>query len=444
MNQQPPTGDPGVSTPTSLSTKKFSQVLTENNVAMVFGVHWSPVTSDVRLGKQLEIARQDGYVNYVVNSYQDTVGLIGELPAGLKQAYSAAIILSLQFSSGGTELFIFQQGDLFGLVGLVEYSPMPGFDAIGTEQDIKGLAEEFKLLNASQLLRFYGNVAWFPDCEPLELAKLALKAASTKNAVRPIPHVKRLMALIAASLLVLGGVYACYSYYQGILEEQEAAIQASLQDPNRLYEAAIAMAIKTTGSPGGARVFQWRDLFDKLPLTVNGWAITTVTCTANQCEVKWERISGDLNDFEAALPEVVKGKTQFKLDRGLVNSELRTTHDLNSFTKIEGTEKTIDRDVLPNLKDAQYKWGSQLQNISLLPKTVINMTPPVLFGESLAGIEVLNKPLVKGTWTLEHDLWSLPDLVIPNFVVPGKLTIQIDFKTGFRYKLEGDYYAKGK
>lgn len=444
MSQQPSSADLDLAKPKPPSKKKFSQVLTENEVALVFGVHWAPVTSDVRLGKLLENARQDGYVNYVVNSYQDTVGLIGELPVGLKKAYSAAIILSLQFSAGGTELFIFQQGTLFGLVGLVEYSPMPGFDAIGTEKEIKALAEEFKLLNASQLLRFYGNVAWLPDHEPLELAKLGLKAATTKNAVRLIPNVKRLMALIAASMLVLGGIYAGYSYYQGILEEQRAAIQASLQDPNRLYEAAIASALKTTGPPGGARLVQWRAFFNNLPLAVNGWAATTVTCTANQCEVKWERVSGDLTDFEAALPEILKGKTQFKLDKGLVNSELRTLHDFNSFNKVDGIDKTIVRAELPDLKNAQYKWGSLLQNMSLLPKTAINMTPAVLFGGSLTDIEILNKPVVKGAWTLEHELWSLPDIVVPNFVVPEKLTIQIDFKTGLRYKLEGEYYAKGK
>ena len=444
MSPKPSKADVEQPKPKPLSNKRLGQVLTEHDIALVFGIHWTPVTSDVRLGKLLETARQDGYVNYVSHSYQDTVGFIGALPQGVKKAYSAAIILSLQFSEGGTELFVFQQDELFGLVGLIEYSPMPGFDAMGTEQEIKALAEEFKLLNASQLLRFYGNVAWFPDHELLELAKLSQKAATTKSAVQLIPNVKRLMALISMSLLLLGGLYAGYAYYQDLLLEQEASMQAALNDPNRLYEAAIAIAIKSTGTPGVARMNQWRAFFDKLPLSVDGWVAKTVTCAGMKCEVQWVRVSGDLNNFEAALPEALHGKTSFKLEKGLLNTELQTTHDLAHFPKVEGIEKSINRDELTSVINAQNQWGSALQNFSLLPKSTVAMTPAALFGIATAGIDVLNKPVVKGTWSLEHDLWSMPDLEIPDFVVPETLSVQIDLKTNIRYKLEGAYYAKGK
>lgn len=444
MSEQPVTAEPERPKPHTVSHQRVSQVLTENGVPLVFGVHWTPVTSDVRLGKLLETARQDGYVNYVSHSYQDTVGFIGALPLGIKKAYSAAIILSLQFSEGGTELFVFQQGELFGLVGLIEYSPMPGFDAMGTENQIKALAEEFRLLNASQLLRFYGNVPWFPEHEPLELIKIAQKAVVSKSAVQLIPNVKRLMGLIAAAVLLMGGLYAGYSYYQDILQEQEASIQAALSDPNRLYESAIISAIKSAGPPGQARLLQWHAFFDKLPLTVNGWVAKTVICTGMTCEVLWLRVSGNLADFESALPEDLQGKTAFKLDKGLVTSELQTTHDLTKFPKEEGIDKTIDRAELTSVLNAQNQWGSTLQNFSLLPRSSVKLTAPALFGNSTATLEALNKPVVKGTWGIEHEMWSMPDLEIPSFVVPETLTLQIDLKAGLIYKLEGAYYAKGK
>ena len=163
-----------------------------------------------------------------------------------------------------------------------------------------------------------------------------------------------------------------------------------------------------------------------------------------KCEVQWVRVSGDLNNFEAALPEALHGKTSFKLEKGLLNTELQTTHDLAHFPKVEGIDKSIDRDELTSVINAQNQWGSALQNFSLLPKSTVAMTPAALFGVATAGIDVLNKPVVKGTWSLEHDLWSMPDLEIPNFVVPETLSVQIDLKTNIRYKLEGAYYAKGK
>jgi len=443
-DEQPTTADPDRPKPKPQSQRRLSQVLTGNGIALVFGVQWTPVTSDVRLGKLLEAARQDGYVNYVSHNFQDMVGFIGALPLGFKKAYAAAIILSVQFSEGGTELFVFQQGDQYGMVGLIDYNPMPGFDAIGTEKEIKALAEEFQLLNASQLLRFYGDVAWFPEHEPLELIKVAQKASATKSAVQLIPNIKRLMALIAISLLVLGGIFTGYSYYQDILQEQQTSMQATQNDPNRLYEASISNALISAGPPGSARLHQWRVLFDKLPLSVNGWAAKTVSCNSKQCEVQWTRVSGDLNDFVSTLPEILNGKINFKLEKGLAALDLLTTHDLANFSKVEGLTESIDRAELLSVMHAQYKWGSLLQNISLLPKSNTKMTAPVLFGKSTASIDTLNKPLVKGTWAIEHELWSLPDLQIPNFVIPETLTIHIDLKANLNYKLEGSYYAKGK
>jgi hypothetical protein len=130
--------------------------------------------------------------------------------------------------------------------------------------------------------------------------------------------------------------------------------------------------------------------------------------------------------------------------RGLGDVYKRQTHDLANFPKVQGIDKSVSRDELNSVISAQNQWGSALQNISLLPKSTVTMTPAGLFGNATAALEALNKPVVKGTWALEHDLWSLPDLDIPNFVVPETLTVQIDLKTTLRYKLEGAYYAKGK
>jgi hypothetical protein len=424
--------------------RQYAQALVSENVTLVFDVRWAPVTSETRMSSLLEGARQEGFVYYVTNSYQETVGLAGRLPDGLKKPHSAALILSQQFAQGGTELFIFQKGAQFGLVGLVDYSPIPGFDAIGTQDEIQLLAQEFTALNSSQLMRYYGNVDWYPEVESIDLAKLAHKAAVSSSGLKPLPNLKLRAALVVAAIAVLGIIYAGYDYYQELLAEQSAAEQAVLQDPNRLYEQSIEIALKTTGAPGVARLEQWREFFSKMPLTVSGWSAKTVTCIPTRCDVAWTRTSGNFKDFDLALPEDTYGLKNFKLDKGLVSTEISTSHELSKFPKPEGMDQSIERSLLSIEDEAKKLWGSQLQDISLLAGTTVTMDAMTLFGTSTASADTLNKPIMKGAWSIDHDMWSFTDLNIPNFVVPEMLTIKVDLKNGLRYKLEGSYYAKGK
>ena len=72
------------------------------------------------------------------------------------------------------------------------------------------------------------------------------------------------------------------------------------------------------------------------------------------------------------------------------------------------------------------------------------MDTPVVFGGGDANAANLNKPIYKANWSMAHEMWSLPDIRLPDDVVPEKLTIHVNLSSGLRYKLEGSYYAKGK
>jgi hypothetical protein len=45
---------------------------------------------------------------------------------------------------------------------------------------------------------------------------------------------------------------------------------------------------------------------------------------------------------------------------------------------------------------------------------------------------------------MDHDIWSLPELPMPDYVVPENLKIALSGARAFRYKIEGSYYAKAK
>lgn len=441
-SQKQPKGDAEKAASNSLVTAP-KQTMRIHDVALVFGFRWAPMTSEMGRTTFLESARREGFVHYVTNSYQETVGLLGPLEGKKHKRYSVALILSHQFAQGGTELFVFQQDALFGLVGLVDYSPIPGFDMIGTMEEIRNLADEFIELNASQLLRIYGNVDGYGEIETISLEQLVQKAASNSE-LRAIPNLVRMGVLAVAALLVLAIVYAMYHYYQELVQEQEAIVQATLNDPNRLYEQRLAEALQTTGPPGMARVTLWRTFLATLPLTMRGWTANVVNCEALKCDVQWARVSGSFEDFDQALPKETHGIATYKLEKGLIATEISTVHDLTKQPKPQGFDQHLDRSVLLTNAEAQKKWGSYLQDFSLLKNSVVTMDTPVIFGGGDVNAANLNKPIYKANWSMAHEMWSLPDIRLPDDVVPEKLTIHVNLSSGLRYKLEGSYYAKGK
>jgi hypothetical protein len=73
----------------------------------------------------------------------------------------------------------------------------------------------------------------------------------------------------------------------------------------------------------------------------------------------------------------------------------------------------------------------------------VNLSNTTLFGGQGNPAELM-RPIVKGTWSIEHDIWSLPELPMPDYVVPENLKVARSDARDFRYKIEGSYYAKAK
>jgi hypothetical protein len=417
--------------------------LIHDKVHLVFGVQWVPMAAETARILQLQHAAQEGYRHYAINTIQESTGLVGELENNPKNPYSAALVLSQNFAQGGTELFIFQKDELFGLVGLIDYSPTPGFDAIGSWDVIHPLAHEFSTLNSSQLIHYYGNVDWFENIESIELAHLS-RNLNNSSKLRRIPNLKRIGALFVAGIMSVGVAYASYDYYEDLLREQEQRIQAAMSEPNKLYEESLVEAMKQTGPPGSARLELWRNFLSKLPIAVNGWSVRTINCNPKTCNVNWVRRSGNYNDFDVGLPEETHVSKNTKVANDLVTANINTSHDLSKFAQPEGIQLTIDKSTLMVELEVKNQWASRLQDISLIPGTFIHFGDMTLYGTSLTPVNMLRKPITRGTWRIKHAIWSLHDLTMPNYVVPEQLTISFDFNAGMQYELEGSVYAKGK
>ncbi len=412
-----------------------------NGKHLVFGGMWTPASEGAGWKKILNTAFNEGYTHHALNEYESTVGLFGGLPKDAKNTHAAALVFAQHFSAGGTELFVFQSGEQCGLVCLMEYAPIPGYDVIGTQEEIQQLIQEFNDINTSQLVHSYGNVNWLAGIEPLELHKVAYKA-DAKSKLKRIPNVKLRMVMgSVGALCVAAGLYG-FQQYLDMRQAQEAAMAATAQNPNLLYEQTLAVALKTTGEPGGRNLKVWGQFFAKLPLNVGGWTFKTLECKQRVCDVVWSRSSGTFQSFEAALPAELKALTSLKLEGDLVRAEVHTQHKLSELFAPDA-KQVIDHKALPVEKDVQKLWGSQLQDLSLLKNLNVNLGKSSLFGGQGSALELM-RPIVKGAWSIDHDIWSLPELPMPDYVVPENLKVALSDAREFRYKMEGSYYAKAK
>ena len=76
LDAELPAGEAQETDEAEVVIRQYAQALVSENVTLVFDVRWAPVTSETRMSSLLEGARQEGFVYYVTNSYQETVMLI--------------------------------------------------------------------------------------------------------------------------------------------------------------------------------------------------------------------------------------------------------------------------------------------------------------------------------------------------------------------------------
>jgi hypothetical protein len=122
------------------------------------------------------------------------------------------------------------------------------------------------------------------------------------------------------------------------------------------------------------------------------------------------------------------------------NSTATTTHRLAEASRAS----TMDRNALPVAKDVLSLFSSQLQDLTLLDNATITLDKPVLFPASAQGsAETLQRPVVRGTWGLQLELWSIHSLKLLPYVVPETLDIQFpaDKQDQAVYSLKGSFYA---
>ena len=432
---------------------------------LVFGMRWSPISEDASLGTQLKQARRTGYAYQMVSQQGSTVGVIGPLSNhSVGAVHSVAMVLAEHFSTSGAELFVFEHEGQFGLVGLADNNPTPGFDAQGSREDIEALADEYMAMNTGQSIRLVGNVDWLPDMTDLQPTQVADRA-NKRSQLRVIQNPNLKIALAVLTLLVVGGLGFAY-YTLEIIWRQRLAEQNAKKNTNALYEEGISAALSGVGPSGNGRLSPWRETLKTVPMEVAGWELQSLLCKADKCNATWTRVSGNFAEFDGYFPYASKQRP--KLVPAEKNEQmLETEHPIPaqpSMTLVPPASNTapgLQRADLPNVRNAYLQWGSFILDSQLLPQQAASLNAATLFGGE-GPLEEINKPVLRGNWQLESDLWTLKDLRLPPYVVAESLTVSraagnvttggsgsslgalLNKNLGYRYKIEGGFYANAR
>lgn len=413
-------------------------------VSYLFGVEWRFAPSSSALRHELNEARIQGSSHYILSPMRDVVGYVHTLPKRRETPCSAAIQLSATVSDGGIELFIFSfDNEQYGLVALNGSQPVPGFDYLGSRSDVLQLAEDFKAIQQGQVIRVAGDAGLLEEEERLARDSVFRQPESSAKLQKlPNPTQTRILIATTVTLTVLigTGFYMVQAERERIAEEQRKLEQ----DPNRVYERTIAKALQDAGVAGPAVLGNWLSVVGNLPLHHRGWTLTKLSCTPPECTGTWTRAFGNFAEFHDDLPFDITSSQEVQQGENPAMATIQTVHAVQA----PQDPTHLERNALNEPRATLRAIASKLQDTSTLRNANTTLTQPTLYPDNSPGsVGQLHRPVMRGRWSIQHEIWTLRDLPLSAYEVPELLEITFTPTTADApplYKLSGSYYAKGK
>lgn len=447
---------PATSAPVSQDTVAKSVSVAGSR--LVFGLDWRPIEHPEAIDQNLMDAKRAGYSHVAMLAGGNVIGLARAIEPGPGKPHSAVAMLVERFSSGGVEACVLSFGKRVAFVGLMDRQPVPGYDSVhpDLESALQALSE-FREIHVDHEIRIATNVpAAVPDGESLQLDDIFARPEST-SALRKLMNTRVVRMVVAglAGVLLIGGAGGWYFWDQErqAAARDEAARQAAENDPNRTYEREIRNLLFQLGPAGDELLDRWREMVSGLPLSDSGWTLQRIDCarSTGACEALWHRNFGNFSDFRRGIG--ASGPSTLHLDTStndVLRAEKTTLHPIAvaPTSASSGPAARLQREALPDIQTAVERWGSELQDLSLISRNNgqegIALRPQRLFGPpAVTDAGSIQRPVFSMAWQINDDIWSLPSIKLPDNAIPDGLTVQLT-PTGILYSLNGSIYAKGK
>lgn len=416
------------------------------NVLVLFGLDWTTAGANQTHKQFLESERKRGRKCYVDPAGSDMVGFSELRPRS--SLHSAAVYLSETVSRGESEFFVFDLTDsgtpsVAGVVALVDRLPIPGFDCICSHREVSNLLTDFWGLQPNSTVRVAGTLKSIEGIEQIKPGKVFdgdLDVARMSGI--PNPAVRWLQLL---GILILGVASGLgYLWNQERHAQELATQQDRIPDPNVAYEEHIASQLQSIGPSGSVMMRSWLGIIANLPRSLKGWELDKITCVPAECTTTWRTLYGSYDDLLSSdHPGLDTSTARLQFLDSLERSHVEFRHPVPQ-RRLE-----MVRDTLPSVSEAQREFGSVLQDHSLLGAKEAQLSDVSLFGGNDTDIGPINKPVVKGGFSIGLPFASIQDFRLPHYCVPTLMEVEFPPDTNGRFNnvffnIRGDFYAKGK
>jgi len=288
-------------------------ILDHDHIRIAYGAEWVAIKT---IGDTKPEARR------IARAHRATVCTVieprmsgGQPVAGVGKAklkakqptYTAAEVLAAGMDSGEKEgAYLALVGDgQYAFVGILEGGPSPGFDVVGSAEEVLAAASEFaKSFVSGAPLFVHVSVT---ENTPSDIKQFLRDHQSVVSVVDALPGLERDLeqlsplaplgsdrALLLAGvgtmgLLALGGAWYGWSWYHeqtNLAERRARESQAALN----LYKASVdagfnSLAVDQSATAGEA---VWR-FVENLKIQRAGWTVEQITCSGGTCTLNYQQ-----------------------------------------------------------------------------------------------------------------------------------------------------------
>ncbi len=292
--------------------------------SLVCGLRWQPLEADsaAARGRQLrELARDYSAPKLLVVSRNAADGSPERASVGLatldegqklpRRAHSAAAAFAASLAGtdspeAGVLCLRCPQGDAPQAVYVVIVAGgMPLADVIypdpvAAHEVVRRWLAEPPLQGGAGVEVHSDDGTAFPAGYRIDWALLERFSDSRSAMVSPPVDVRALSLVLAAAVLVGGGLYG-WSWYSDITAKSVQRALALAADPLPRYREALASQARSAGFDRDSLIATTRTLL-RHPVRVAGWQLGSVVCDGEMCTSSWARSGGTVEGLQAALP----------------------------------------------------------------------------------------------------------------------------------------------
>ena len=229
-----------------------------------------------------------------------------------------------------------------------------------------------------------------------------IKLGTLKNDKKILLALSAAIALVA--ILLLFWAWDWYELNQKKLEDQ---FNSALKTPAYLYDTSIKAVLVQDYLLVPTVVEPINDLLRQLPVQVEGWTLSGITCTLAQCQLTWQSTGGTFEDFRRAAP-TEWGKLSLG---GTGNTPLGDLKTLQHGLKLSLTpHKLPPLTSWPSRDDFVFQMGVQMQKLKGL-KWTLQLSPATqqAIPPGLTALQVSDHPnaIYAMPWSVTAVDWSL-------------------------------------